>query len=124
MSLWFRTDLAYSTTFFKVTLLSFELLFFQTKKEEVMPLRLGTTAPDFTAETTEGRLSFANGSAIAGHVVRTRRTSRPFARPNGPRSETQSDFDKRNVKVIGLSVDSVEDHKKWSKDIEETQEGR
>jgi alkyl hydroperoxide reductase subunit AhpC len=88
-----------------------------------MSLRIGDTAPDFQAETTEGRLSFHDWIGDSWVIL--------FSHPKdftpvcttelGYMAKIKADFDKRNVKIIGLSVDPVEDHKAWSKDIEETQ---
>jgi len=88
-----------------------------------MALQLGDTAPDFEAETTEGRLSFHDWLGDSWGVL--------FSHPKdftpicttelGYMAKIKPDFDKRNVKVIGLSVDPVEKHADWSKDIEETQ---
>ena len=88
-----------------------------------MTLQLGDTAPDFTAETTEGTISFHDWIGDSWVLM--------FSHPKdftpvcttelGYMAKIKPEFDKRNVKVIGISVDSVEDHKAWSKDVEETQ---
>ena len=88
-----------------------------------MPLRLGATAPDFTAETTEGSIHFHDwiGDKWAMLFSHPKDFTPVCTTELGYVAKLKSEFDKRNMKVIGLSVDSVEDHKKWSKDIEETQ---
>ena len=88
-----------------------------------MALHIGDDAPDFTAETTEGSITFHQWIGDGWVVL--------FSHPKdftpvcttelGYAARLKPDFEKRNCKIIGLSVDSVEDHESWSKDIEETQ---
>ncbi|EIT69889.1 MULTISPECIES: peroxiredoxin [Hydrocarboniphaga] len=88
-----------------------------------MTLQLGDIAPDFEADTTEGRVSFHQWLGNSWGVL--------FSHPKnytpvcttelGYTAKLKPEFDKRNVKAIGLSVDELKDHEGWSKDIAETQ---
>ena len=88
-----------------------------------MAIRLGDIAPDFTAATTQGTISFHEWLGDSWGVL--------FSHPKdftpvcttelGYVAKIKPEFDKRNVKVVGLSVDSVESHVKWESDIAETQ---
>jgi alkyl hydroperoxide reductase subunit AhpC len=88
-----------------------------------MPLRINDAAPNFTANTTQGTINFHEWIGDGWAVL--------FSHPKdftpvcttelGYMAGLASDFAKRNCKVIGLSVDPVEDHTEWAKDIEETQ---
>jgi alkyl hydroperoxide reductase subunit AhpC len=88
-----------------------------------MSLHIGDEAPNFEAETTQGRINFhdwiGNGWAI---LFSHPKDFTPVCTTElGYMAGLQPDFEKRNTKIIGLSVDSVEDHRNWAKDIEETQ---
>jgi len=88
-----------------------------------MSIRLGDTAPDFTAETSEGTVEFHKWLGDSWGVL--------FSHPKdytpvcttelGRVANLKSEFDKRNVKVLAVSVDSVDSHKGWINDINETQ---
>ena len=88
-----------------------------------MALRIGDTAPNFSAQTTEGQIEFHQWIGDKWAVL--------FSHPKdftpvcttelGTMARMKAEFDKRNVKIIGLSADPVDDHKRWAKDIEETQ---
>jgi alkyl hydroperoxide reductase subunit AhpC len=88
-----------------------------------MPLRIGDEAPNFTAQTTQGPIDFHQWIGDKWAIL--------FSHPKdftpvcttelGYMARIKPEFDRRNVKIIGLSVDSVEDHGRWARDIEETQ---
>ncbi len=88
-----------------------------------MSIRLGDTAPDFTAATTEGELNFHDWKGDSWAVL--------FSHPKdftpvcttelGAVAKLKDEFDARGTKVIGLSVSPLEDHEAWKRDIEETQ---
>jgi alkyl hydroperoxide reductase subunit AhpC len=88
-----------------------------------MALRIGDEAPNFTAETTQGKIDFHQWIGDGWAIL--------FSHPKdftpvcttelGYMAKLKPEFDKRNTKVIGLSIDPVDDHQKWAKDIEETQ---
>jgi alkyl hydroperoxide reductase subunit AhpC len=88
-----------------------------------MALQLGDTAPDFTAETTEGPISFHDWIGDSWSILFSHpRDFTPVCTTElGYMAKIKPDFDRRNVKVIGLSVDPMENHAKWMADIEETQ---
>ena len=88
-----------------------------------MTLRLGDTAPDFEAETTEGRIRFHDwlGSSWGVLFSHPKNYTPVCTTELGYTAKLKPEFDKRHVKAIGLSVDKLEDHHGWSKDIEETQ---
>jgi alkyl hydroperoxide reductase subunit AhpC len=88
-----------------------------------MSLRINSEAPNFTAETTQGPVNFhewvGNGWAI---LFSHPKDFTPVCTTElGYMAGLKPEFDKRNTKVLGLSVDPVTDHQRWSKDIEETQ---
>ena len=88
-----------------------------------MALQIGDTAPDFEAQTTEGKIRFHDWLGDSWAVL--------FSHPKdftpvcttelGYMARIKPEFDKRGVKIIGLSVDPVENHSKWANDIKETQ---
>ena len=88
-----------------------------------MALQLGDTAPDFEADTSEGRIKFHEwlGDSWAVLFSHPRNFTPVCTTELGYMASIEPEFAKRGVKIIGLSVDPVENHERWSKDIEETQ---
>ncbi len=88
-----------------------------------MTLRIGDTAPNFQADTTEGRIDFHQwiGDKYAVLFSHPKDFTPVCTTELGTMARIKAEFDKRNTKIVGLSVDPVEDHKKWANDIRETQ---
>ena len=88
-----------------------------------MNLRIGDTAPDFEAETTEGTIRFHDwiGGSWAVLFSHPRNFTPVCTTELGCMAKIKPEFDRRNTKIIGLSVDPVDNHPKWADDIEQTQ---
>jgi alkyl hydroperoxide reductase subunit AhpC len=87
-----------------------------------MALKLGDTAPDFEAETTEGKINFHDwiGDSWAVLFSHPRNFTPVCTTELGYMASIKPQFDERGVKIIGLSVDPIENHAKWAEDIAET----
>jgi alkyl hydroperoxide reductase subunit AhpC len=88
-----------------------------------MTLQIGATAPDFEAETTEGPIHFHDwiGDSWAVLFSHPKSFTPVCTTELGYMASIKPEFDRRNVKIVGLSVDSVDDNARWAKDIQETQ---
>lgn len=91
--------------------------------KEAKPIRLGDTAPDFTADSTEGKIEFHKwaGDSWVMFFSHPKDFTPVCTTELGYVANKSGEFRKRNAKILAVSVDSVEDHKKWISDINETQ---
>ena len=90
-----------------------------------MAIRLGDVAPDFTADTTEGTLSFYDYLGVGwGFLFSHPKDFTPVCTTElGGFAKRKAEFDKRNTKLIAVSVDSVDSHKRWKADVDEVSGG-
>jgi alkyl hydroperoxide reductase subunit AhpC len=88
-----------------------------------MGLQIGDLVPDFEADTTEGRINFYDwmGDSWAVFFSHPRNFTPVCTTELGALAKIKPEFDRRNVKVIGLSIDPIENHARWAQDIAETQ---
>ena len=88
-----------------------------------MSLTIGDVAPDFEADTTQGRIRFHDwiGNSWAVLFSHPKDFTPVCTTELGYMARIKPEFDKRNAKIIGLSVDAVQDHGRWANDIKETQ---
>ena len=86
-----------------------------------MALQLGDVAPDFEADTTEGRIKFHDyiGNGWVVFFSHPKDFTPVCTTELGAMARMKHEFDKRNTKLIGISVDSVEDHQRWTNDIKD-----
>src|SRR3954467_8582468 len=91
------------------------------KRSFIMALRLGDTAPNFTAETTDGTIDFHQWLGDSWGILFSHPKDFPpvCTTELGYVASIKPEFDKRNVKVIGLSLDPVDNHSRWSDDIKD-----
>src|SRR5580698_10627327 len=95
-------------------------------QEPHMSLHIGSIAPDFSQESTEGLISFHQwlGSSWAVLFSHPKDFTPVCTTELGRAANLKAEFDKRNVKMIAVSVDDAESHKRWVPDIEQTQDAK